>query len=400
MATTTAIPPDFDSNVSAESVSGLLIAAVLLAVLTPCAGTIALGLNWRRQTTPRRVLQVLEVAVVIISLILAIMAQVDVGKARRAGSRLDDYLNNVTYYDPFASGLKTSNATFDLCHEPDALFCTNVGRYSSDLLSNSSIDIYTDACGPVLWAASDEDDCCLNAPAEIQMSKDRMDMAYNLMVVVTISIIIGVCDMVFTFRPLEHNASMACLCGTLWFDFAANVFLFVVLFPAVILDTSFDRAGFDESQCIARGRPELTKLLYDLEAALVDALEGSLTEIIFFSCAQLLFAAFLFLGTEATDIFEDEKNSYATSAGVTTMPSHIDTPPQHSAAEIPMQQLQQPSASTAHFVQPPSTMTVGAPEAGVPAFVQPGGPSSPPVGFAPNSAADFYAQAAAQNADA
>ena len=314
----------------------------------------------------------LEVLFIIVSLILGIMAQVDVGSARRAGRRLDRYLDNVTYFDPFDS-LATS--TFDLCHEPGAPFCTNVGRYSSDLLINSSINDYTAVCGPVVWAPSSEDDCCLNAPAELKLLQDLIDMAYSLMVVLTIGIIVGLCDLIFTFRPLPHAPSMACLCGTLWFDFAANIFLMIVLFPALLLETSFGRAGFDEPQCIARDRPELRDLMMDLETALISALEGSLTEVIYFSCAQLMFAAFLFCGTAPMDIFmDDSKVDYVTETAIAPAPS------QHASTDAP-------------FAQPPPGFAAPGAVAHAVTFVQPGGPLSPPPppGYAPNSAADHYA---------
>ena len=65
-----------------------------------------------------------------------------------------------------------------------------------------------------------------------------------MMVLLTIGIIVGLCDLILPLRPLAHGLPWgASLCGMLWFHLAANLKLFL-LFPALLLETSFGHAGF------------------------------------------------------------------------------------------------------------------------------------------------------------
>eukprot|EP00730_Choanoeca_flexa_P012002 TRINITY_DN3023_c0_g1_i1.p1 TRINITY_DN3023_c0_g1~~TRINITY_DN3023_c0_g1_i1.p1 ORF type:complete len:477 (+),score=96.52 TRINITY_DN3023_c0_g1_i1:142-1431(+) len=352
MASTVApiTPRDMTSSESIEATSTLFIVAAVFAVLAPCCGTAAVGINWRRRLKPLRILQLLEISVILAALVLGIMAQNEVGRARRAGQRLQDLLDNFTAYDPFSS--RTSFPTFNLCQETGAVFCTNVGRYSSQLLdfpTRFEQDEYEQRCGPVLWADSSEDDCCLNAPAELEDIQYAVDLGYNLAVMLTLSIIIALSDAVFAFRPLPHNASMACFCGSLWFDFFVNVYLVVVLFPALVLQTAWGRAGFDEPACIAKDRPELRDRMEAFEAAMVDALEGSLVEMIVFAAAQLCFAAFLFFGEEVTDIFDEAE------------PAKLQYP---SSLNTTLATGQPPAAGDQSSIPPPSDFQAAPPAGG------------------------------------
>eukprot|EP00045_Choanoeca_perplexa_P018665 m.293270 g.293270 ORF g.293270 m.293270 type:complete len:352 (-) comp19885_c0_seq1:199-1254(-) len=336
-------PLDMATGPTMSATNGLFIAAVVFAVVTPCIGMVAVGNNWKRKLVPWRWLQFIEIAANIAAFALALAALAEVRAAQRAGSHLLTALRDLEPFDPSQySASSTSFESFDLCHEPGAVFCTHIQESPTvtwdtdpvmNFTSNASQSFYENKCGQVLWAGRKASNCCYSGPGEIESIHNTVDMTVTLRTYLTLSIILIVSDMVVTFRPLPHRASLSCFCCGLGLEFLVNVFMMAVLFPMLVLKSSIGRAGFDEPACISQGRPELRDRMETFEEAMIVALEGSLVETIVFACAQLAAAAFLFFGEEATDIFDDDdssngccKRAYVVPQGMQTMTLNALTP--------------------------------------------------------------------------